>query len=80
MYVVNDTAIHAADISDPRHPHMDPDGSLMAVARWGMGRPAFGPNPRYLYSVGNGSFEIAIADFGQPRGERGKVIRFVPLP
>jgi hypothetical protein len=80
LYVANDTGINAADISDPRHPRMDPQGSLSAVARWGVGRPEFGPNPRYLYSVCDGSYEITIADLGQPHGDRGKVIRFVPLP
>jgi hypothetical protein len=80
IYIVNGTSVHGADVSDPRRPQFDLEGCLSSVSRWSVSKPVFGPNRRYLYSINAGAYEIAIADFGQPRGWRGEVVNLVPLP
>jgi hypothetical protein len=77
LHIVNGTSVHAADVTDPRRPQFDLEGSLAAVSRWSVSQPVFGPNRRYLYSVNAGAYEIAIADFSKPRGE---IVNLVALP
>jgi hypothetical protein len=80
VYIVNGTSVHGADVTDPHRPQFDLEGCLSSISRWSVSQPVFGPNRRYFYSVNAGAYEIAIADFGQPRGWRGEVVNLVPLP
>jgi hypothetical protein len=80
LYIVNGTSVHAADLSDPARPQFDREGCLDAISRWTVSTPVFGPGGRYLYSINSGAYEIAVADFGAPRGPRGQVANLVPLP